>query len=266
MKSVTKSLLLILILALSTTFAGEKELSKVDSLTIALHDSIYASVNMRNEEGLLTVRATYERLLNVSEQPWLINHYIGLTDYNLAIMYFGAEDENKAGKAIDRAIEHLKKSNEQNTFAETHALLSACYGMKVGLAPLKGIIYGPRSGSEMSKAKELDPNNPRVHLIDGIGKMNTPAMFGGGSKKALKSLGIADSLYSIYKPAHPTLPNWGKADPHIWLAQIAMKDKDLTVARKHLEAALKIQPNSNWVNRLLMPKLEEMESLAATGQ
>jgi len=266
MKNFAKALVLILILPLSPSFADETELSKIDTLTIVMHDSIYASVNMRNEEGLLNVRATYERLLNVSEQPWLINHYIGLTDYNLAIMYFSVEDKDKAGKAIDRAIEHLKKSNEQQPFAETHALLSACYGMKVGLAPLKAIIYGPLSGSEMGKAKELDPTNPRVHLIDGIGKTNTPAMFGGGAEKASAALNIADSLFNIHQPSHPTLPNWGKAEPHIWLAQIAMKDKDLAKARRHLEAALKVQPNSNWVNRLLMPKLEEMESLAVSGQ
>ena len=93
MKHLFKLITTVILLCSASAICNDAELTRHDSLTIAMHDSIFSSVNMRSEEGLLKTRATLERLLNISENSWLIHHYIGLTDINLAIMNFGAVDE-----------------------------------------------------------------------------------------------------------------------------------------------------------------------------
>ncbi|MGH1364068.1 MAG: hypothetical protein ACRBF0_10960 [Calditrichia bacterium] len=265
-----KLLTFILISALCLTgsvAADEPQVVKTDSLLIELRQSAIEAMAERNEKGLLETRAKLERLVTMSDQAWLIQHYIGWMDYNLVIIHFSKGEKDKAGKVLDRAIKQLDLSKQgNNKFAETHALLSGCYGMKIGLAPIKSMYYGPKSGSRINEAKKLAPNNPRVHLIDGIGKMNTPSLFGGGNKVARKSFRLADSLFSVYVSPAPTYPNWGSLEPKIWLAQIEMKEENLSAARGLLEEVLKADPENLWVKRGLMPELEELETLAAAEE
>ena len=258
MKTVNTLLLTIFLLFTQATLAN-------DSLIVSLREAVLNAQNERNLAGLQEARAKFERLLSITERAWLVQHYIAWTDYHLGIYYFGQEDNDKgnAGKHLDSAIEHLKKSKEENEeFAETHALLSACYGMKIGISPIKGMFLGPKSGGAISKALELEPGNPRVHLIDGIGKMNTPSMFGGGKDKAIVALGIADSLFQFYQTSDPLYPDWGHVEAKIWLAKIAMDQENPKKARKYLVAALEQEPENNWIRHQLMPKLEKMEALA----
>ena len=55
-----------------------------------------------------------------------------------------------------------------DNFAESYALLSSCYGQKIGMSPWKGMILGIKSGNAIDKAVELSPDNPRVWLIKAI--------------------------------------------------------------------------------------------------
>lgn len=250
--------LLVTILLLFT-----QAISANDSLIIPIRESVKAAQNQRDEAGMLESRGKFERLLSLAERTWLVHYYIGWADYQLGIYYFSSEDEDNAGKHLDSAVDHLKKSIDQNEkFAEAHALLSASYGMKIGLSPIKGMFLGPKSGGAISKALDLEPENPRVHLINGIGKKNTPSMFGGGTDKAIAALTTADSLFKVYQLKDVLYPDWGHVEPKIWLADIAMEQDQLQLAREYLTAALQQEPENNWIRYQLMPKLEKMEALA----
>ena len=81
---------------------------------------------------------------------------------------------------LDDAETRLKTAVKLDPkFAEGYALLSGVYGLKINFSPMSGILLGPRSGGAIDRAEQLEPENPRVLLSRGIGKFNTPAMFGG---------------------------------------------------------------------------------------
>lgn len=136
--------------------------------------------------------------------------------------------------------------------AEALALLSSVYGAKIAKSSIKGIILGPRSSGAIGEAVKLEPNNPRVLLSQGVGKFNTPAMFGGSETEAEALIRRALTGFQN-EPADKPWPNWGRFDAHAWLGQILAKRGDKTGARSEYDRALAIAPNSGWVRYVLLP-------------
>jgi hypothetical protein len=44
--------------------------------------------------------------------------------------------------------------------------------------------YGQEGAGYLNKAKQLNPNNPRLYYLEGAGIFGTPEQFGGGKTKA----------------------------------------------------------------------------------
>ena len=136
--------------------------------------------------------------------------------------------------------------------AEALALLSSVYGAKIAKSSIKGIILGPRSSGAIGEAVKLEPDNPRVLLSQGVGKFNTPAMFGGSDTEAEALIRRALTAFQS-EPAAKPWPGWGRFDAHAWLGQILAKRGDKAAARAEYERALAIAPNSGWVRYVLLP-------------
>ena len=189
------------------------------------------------------------------EYQCLAEYYLGYADYRLGVVVYRM-DKEKAIVYLDSAVGHLEKALEkEDGFAEAHALLSSCYGIKISHAPFKAIVLGPRSGKEMQKARDLSPGNPRIALLEGIGTYNTPALFGGGKEKGLEALKKAAELFERWKTADSLQPDWGSAEVYAWIG-IAYRDRNETIlARKAFESALRINPDYGWVKYGLLPKV-----------
>ncbi|MGE5838038.1 MAG: tetratricopeptide repeat protein [Acidobacteriota bacterium] len=158
---------------------------------------------------------------------------------------------------LDDAEERLKTAVKVDPkFAEGYALLSGVYGLKISVSPMSGILLGPRSGGAIDRAEQLEPDNPRVLLSRGIGKFNTPAMFGGSIKDAEACLRRAIDRFAVESPAKP-FPAWGRFDAHAWLGQVLAKRGDKAAARAEYERALEVAPKSGWVQFVLMPALDK---------
>jgi predicted lysophospholipase L1 biosynthesis ABC-type transport system permease subunit len=76
--------------------------------------------------------------------------------------------------------------------------------------------FGPRALSQLDEAIEAAPNDPRVALLNGMTRLNAPAVFGGGPPRAEAELRKAVRLFATDRNATP-LPSWGRTDAHIWL-------------------------------------------------
>jgi tetratricopeptide (TPR) repeat protein len=158
---------------------------------------------------------------------------------------------------LDDAETRLKTAVKLDPkFAEGYALLSGVYGLKINFSPMSGILLGPRSGGAIDRAEQLEPENPRVLLSRGIGKFNTPAMFGGSIKDAEACLRRAIDRFAVESPAKP-FPAWGRFDAHAWLGQVLARRGDKAAARAEYERALEVAPKSGWVQFVLMPALEK---------
>jgi tetratricopeptide (TPR) repeat protein len=253
MKNTGGMLLAALILLASGTACGQTPAAK--QWLIQAKDCLRQGDNTARGEAFERAKALINKCIDVGEYQAIAEYYLGYADYRLGVVV-NRMDKEKAIAYLDSAVDHLTKAVEaKNDFAEAHALLSSCYGIKISFAPFKGIVLGPKAGREMRKAKDLSPENPRVALLDAIGTYNTPALFGGGKEKGLDELKKAAALFDRWNQADSLLPEWGAAEVYAWLGQADAERNETILARKAFESALRISPDYSWVKYVLLPKV-----------
>ena len=71
----------------------------------------------------------------------------------------------------------------------------------------------------MTKAKTLDPTNPRPVMLEGQAKFFTPEAYGGGKPQAKELFTKAMQLFDQFKPNNELSPTWGKAATNYFLSQ-----------------------------------------------
>ncbi|PIP12648.1 MAG: hypothetical protein COX49_04430 [bacterium (Candidatus Stahlbacteria) CG23_combo_of_CG06-09_8_20_14_all_40_9] len=245
-----------LLLLWSLSFSGFSQ-AEFDSNLIEIRESVEEAVNGGDKERLVDNRNCLERLLSMEIKKWLVHHYLAYVDYRLVNL---EKDKESRGKHIKDGILHLEKSIEiNNNFAEAFALLSLLYNQEIGINPALGMTNSIKSGKAINKAYNLDPENPRIWLIDGIGTLYKPTVFGGGENKALKKFLKSAEYYKTYKTEDKTLPNWGKAEVYTWLGITYMKKEENQKAMENFNLSLEIEPDYKWAKQCIK-ELEDKQS------
>ncbi|MEM1247457.1 MAG: hypothetical protein AAGK22_13855 [Acidobacteriota bacterium] len=166
----------------------------------------------------------------------------------------GAREHLEAAQSgLEELLESLPSSSSRAV--EAMSLLSGVMGTRIGLDPGLGMRLGPKSGRYLAKAEALSPDNPRVHLQEGISKFNTPKSWGGSMKKAESSLRKAVALFAE-NPEQATWPNWGYLDALAWLGQALAAQDKIDEARAVYQQALAVNPEMGWIRYQLLPALD----------
>jgi tetratricopeptide (TPR) repeat protein len=234
-----------------------------DSLIIQGKALIANAINQWDATQMQKARAHFERLLAGKKHEALVHYYIGYCDYRLSTFYRQQLDKETASvgmmkKFLDDAITHLEAAvKSSNKSADAYALLSSCYGQKIGAAPMLGMVLGPKAGMTMEAAMKMAPENPRVVLLDAIGVYYRPAMYGGDKDKGLAGFKRAAELFEKQKIADPLQPDWGHAEAYAWIGVAGLDKNDKTAARQALDRALAIDPDNGWVKNSLYPRVAE---------
>jgi tetratricopeptide (TPR) repeat protein len=193
-----------------------------------------------------------DRALTAFPNDALLLHYKGYALHRESSLLEGLGRRDELGDIFEEAEKVLEASLKVKPLPETHALLASIHGRQIGLQPWKGMLLGPKSGSDMSAAIELGPDNPRVWLLRGIGAMFTPQMFGGGDANTEKYLKKAEQSFANDHPVAPA-PSWGRAEVYAWLGQLYKKQNKNAEAIVAYNKALEINPRFHWVSHVLLP-------------
>jgi len=211
---------------------------------------IDASLKTWDKNEILSAKAAFEKAVMVAPQNTHALYWKAYADYRLAILslYVRQRDENAGKQYIDESIKTLEQVIEFNDAdVESYALLGSLTGMKIQFNPLSGMWLGPKSQGYFEKALTLTKENPRVYYLMGIGTLHTPAMFGGGPKKAIPQLDQAIQLFEqegLSKVGDLLTPTWGLDECYSTLGNAYEKMDDLDKAKAHYLKALEINPNS----------------------
>ena len=209
---------------------------------------------------LLAVRADLTDLLDTgltAGQRSVTLYTVAYVSWRLFTVPDAVPADDRAA-LLDDAVDLLTRDLEaDDENAESHALLATVYGMQIDSA-WKGMTLGRRASRASARALELAPGNPRVLLQDGVGKLHTPGMFGGGADRAEAMLLRALAAFRTEPPDRPW-PRWGRIDTYAWLGQISAEREDFAAARRYYEQALEVEPGFAWVRYALLPALEELE-------
>lgn len=246
------------LLFLSLTYGEEQNQGDFQSLIIEGKKTVERGVDLWDLKTLMNARGIFEKILTVQEKDYLSHYYLAYVDYRICIMYTSQKDDDFALDYLEEGIKHLERSINLNpNFSDSHSLLASLFGFKIGFHWYLGMTLGPKSGSYFEKALQMDSLNPRIYLLLGISKYNTPKMFGGGMDKAETNLIKAIQLYRINSPTDSLLPTWGHEEAYAWLGRVYMEKKEYEKAQIQFEKALEVKPGYGWVKYQLLNELNE---------
>ncbi|HKV61988.1 MAG TPA: tetratricopeptide repeat protein [Candidatus Acidoferrum sp.] len=145
------------------------------------------------------------------------------------------KDKKAAAESVEKAIEAVQRSIQLNDkSADAHSLLADLYGRKIGMGNgmFAGPKFGPKVKEENAKAMALEDKNPRVWASLGRQYLMAPKMFGGDVPKAIESFEKSLAIDSTQDEA------W------VWLSKALQKQGDKVKARKAVQHALSLNPQS----------------------
>ncbi len=173
--------------------------------------------------------------------------------YAAASTALGNQDEDLASELLDKAAIMTKailKADKKS--AEANSLLSAVYGLKIGLSPIKGMLLGSKSSSAAEKGVDLAPDNGFTNYIMGNNLFYTPAMFGGDIEKSITYLEKAQTIYE-----KAAAKNWEYMSLLALLGQAYHRQKEYVKAKAVYKTALEIAPNFSYVKMYLLPRTKK---------
>ena len=236
---------------------------KADDYTDAMVKAVkkMGDVADKNDKAALTkVRGDFERILQLKKNEWMVNYYLGSLDYMLS--RFAADEKNNddVKKYTESAIALLDKSTDVNDqFADAFIMKMAVQGNRWQYEPNKMNDIIAKTTEAKDKAYKLEPENPRYYLIDGYMTFYTPESFGGGVDKAQPMFEKAWEYSKTYKPKDETYPNWGNDQAAGMVAMCYIKNEKPDDAKKWIDLALEVKPESNFIKTFVMPEYEKIK-------
>ena len=209
------NLLLALFLVATISFAqNEKYLMAMKEKVIAV-DTTFAP------DKLMDLSAAFERIGDAEKTQWLPYYYAALTKINAAMISAmdGQPSAAKIDPLADKAEELINKAEAlAKNNSEIYLVKKMIATARLMADPMSRYMqYGPAAQQALETAKKLNPENPRVYLLEGQDKFYTPEQFGGSKSEAKKLFEEALKKYETFKPATDIDPSWGKGTAQYFL-------------------------------------------------
>jgi hypothetical protein len=206
-----KKTFLITLLALITiaSFAqSEKYMKAMESKVLALDTT-------RKVEDLKDLAATFERIADAEKTQWLPYYYAALAQVNSGYFLMNGQmgaDPNVIDPIADKAEVLLNKAEALNKDnSEIFVVKKMIASLRMMVNPMARYMqYGPAAQQALEVAKKLNPENPRVYLLEGQDKYFTPEQFGGSKSDAKKLFAVAIEKFNTAKLQSSIDPHWGK--------------------------------------------------------
>jgi len=177
-----------------------------------LYDAGFTILNRaKTSEHFLEAAFYFKQLADEFPGQWPAFYYVGLS-YIRASQH--ALDSKSKDDLIDKAQSMIDKAMSiKPGESELHALQAFLYQARLQVNPeIRGLNYSQKADASLKKAIAANPSNPRAYMLMGYNVFYTPALFGGGAKKALPLFLKARDKFNVFKPEQSYLPTWGAAE------------------------------------------------------
>jgi hypothetical protein len=180
----------------------------------------------RDQAGLIALANSFERIANAEKTQWLPFYYAALANINAGYSFsmdgsFGDKSADidpladKAEGLLNKA-EELSKENSEIWLVKK--MLASLRLMGNPMARYQQ--YGPIAQTALETAKKLNPENPRVYLLEGQDLYFTPEQYGGDKKEAKKKFETAISKFGTFKAESNLHPGWGQGAAKYFLSEM----------------------------------------------
>ena len=197
-----------------------------DKFVKAMETKIALIDSTHTVEGFADLANAFERIADAEKNQWLAYYYAAYCNASAGTLA-GAGGDMMAAKA-DKTDPYADKADKQIKKAEELAKKnSEIFIVKKMIATLRMLgdpmnrymTYGPEAQAMLEEAKKLNPENPRVYILEGQDKFYTPEQFGGSKEEAKVLFEKAQKLYDTFKPETSIHPSWGKGQVAYFLSQ-----------------------------------------------
>ncbi len=179
-------------------------------------DSVMASNNL---SGTLSVANSFERIASIEATEWLPVYYAA---FCYVIANYMQESKKEKDRLIDKAESFIDKAEGICKTENVEILILKAYIIQARSnvnPPSRARKYAPVVEEKLTKAYNLDPENPRYYFMRAENMFYTPKMFGGGKDKAKPLFEKSLEKYSEFRPLSGIHPNWGKERATMLLSQ-----------------------------------------------
>jgi tetratricopeptide (TPR) repeat protein len=193
----------------------------------AMKEKIAVLDTSRDMNALKDMSAAFERIGDAEKTQWLPYYYAALSLINAGNLVYIANPSNveelkKIDPLAEKAEQLIEKADalSQNN-SEIYAAKKMAATLRMMVDPMSRYMqYGAKAQEALETARKLNPENPRIYLLEGEDKFYTPEQFGGSKTEAKKLFDEALKKYDSFKPASDIDPNWGKNMVEYFLNQI----------------------------------------------
>jgi tetratricopeptide (TPR) repeat protein len=238
-------------------------------------DARWLDIESRIQYGYFTedsraLRNLVEPLASDDSHDRLKSYYAALLAYRLTLLAEARADNsagggklptaarksdrgrNEARQTVERCVGSLDHALEgQSDFADALALQSACLGLLAELSSWRAPFAVPKSASQIRRALQLAPKNPRVLLLDAIGAYERAKASGAAAAAPCDKFKNTAAVFETERANVDQIPGWGAAEAYTWLGRCYLDNGDANTARDALERALLIAPEFAQARRLL---------------
>jgi len=193
----------------------------------AMEQKLVGYDSVRSDEGLQELANSFERIADAEKTQWLPYYYAALSNVNLGFNYAIAAgpmggNAEKVDPLADKAEKLLNKADElSKDNSEIYVVKKLIASLRMlGDVMNRYMTYGPAAMEALATAKKLNPENPRVYVLEGSDLFNTPEEYGGNKAEAKKRLEEALKKFETFKPESSIHPTWGMGQAKYFLSQI----------------------------------------------
>jgi len=181
----------------------------------------------RDVASLKDLSAAFERIGDAEKTQWLPYYYAALAQLNAGNFIYVSNVSNPSelknlDALADKAEQMITKAEALNKDnSEIYAAKKMIASLRMMVDPMnRYMTYGEQAQQALETARKLNPENPRIYLLEGQDKFFTPEQYGGSKTEAKKLFEEALRKYQSFKPASELDPNWGRSTVQYFLSQI----------------------------------------------
>ena len=190
----------------------------------AMQEKVVAVDTLRNADGLKDLSNSFERIGDAEKTQWLPYYYAALTEVNAAYtLSLGKQGMSATTDPMaDRAELLINKADAlSKDNSEIYVVKKMIATLRMMADPMNRYMqYGPQAQQALETAKKLNPENPRIYLLEGEDKFFTPEQYGGSKTEAKALFEEALKKFDSFKPATSIDPVWGRPTTQYFLSQI----------------------------------------------
>jgi len=219
----------IILAAIAILFVATMSAQMSDKFMAAMQPKVALVDSTRDLNSLKDLAAAFERIGDAEKTQWLPYYYAALCHVNAANIEMtrgGNVDmgnhSDKTDPAADKAEDLLNKADAlSKDNSEIFVVKKMIATLRLMGDPMnRYMTYGPEGGQALETAKKLNPDNPRIYVLEALDKYYTPEQFGGSKEEAKQLFEEALKKYNTFKPESAIHPNWGQGLVNSMLAQM----------------------------------------------